>query len=153
MARMRLNAEEQNLGREREFNINEIGSGDVEIEAIERNLDSKLIENEAFMAEPVTVMLADSTDPNDADVLVQVSVNGRNQYFARGYPQTVKRMYVERLARSKKTGYSQNLDERLGEEKFNLMRSHNALRYPFTVVEDKNPRGAAWLRAILAERN
>lgn len=152
MARPRLNAEEQNLGADRAFHIDEIG-GDPEIEMVERNLDSALIETEAFMAEPVTIIVADSSDPNDADNLVQVSVNGRNQFFVRGQAQTVKRMYVERLARAKRTDYSQNLDERLGEQVFNTMRSRNSLRYPFTVLEDRNPRGGAWLKAILSERN
>ncbi len=148
-----IESQEQFLGADREFNINEIGSGVPEIEMIERNLDSKLIEDEAFMNEPVTIMIADTTDENDADVLVQVAVNGRNQFFVRGQAQTVRRCFVERLARAKKTGYSQNLDERLGEDKFNRMRAHNTLRYPFTVLEDRNPKGGPWLKAILSERN
>jgi hypothetical protein len=32
------------------------------------------------------------------------------------------------------------------------MKAHNTLRYPFTVINDPNPKGAAWLRAILSER-
>lgn len=147
-----MESQEQYLGANREFNINEIGSGVADIAEIERNLDGKLIENELFMNEPVTVMVADTNDEQDADALVQVSINGRNQFFVRGVPQTVRRCYVERLARAKKTSFSQNLDERQGEEVFNRMKSHNALRYPFTVIEDKNPVGGAWLRAILSER-
>lgn len=103
------------------------------------------------MQEPVTVMVHDTTDPN-AEELVPVGVNGRMQYFARGVAQTVRRCYVERLARAKSTSYSQNLDERLGEQNFNRMKSHHALAYPFSVIEDKNPKGSAWLRGILAER-
>ena len=148
-----MESQEQYLGANREFNINEIGSGVADIVEIERNLDGKLIENELFMNELVTIMVADTNDEQDADVLVQVSINGKNQFFVRGHPQTVRRCYVERLARAKKTSFTQNLDERQGEEVFNRMKSHNALRYPFTVIEDKNPVGGAWLRAILSERN
>jgi len=63
----------------------------------------------------------------------------------------VRRCYVERLARMKKTSFSQNLDERLGEH-MNTMRPHHALRFPFSVIEDKNPKGSPWLRNLLAER-
>ena len=102
--------------------------------------------------EPVTVMVMESTDDN-ADQIVSVWVNGRVQNFIRGNPQTVRRCYVERLARAKKTVYSQTLDERQGESAFNAMRARYGLRYPFSVIEDKNPNGAAWLRGILAEPN
>ena len=152
MARPRLHAEEQNLGRDREFNIGEIGSGSVEIEEVERTLDSALLETEQFMNEMVTIMIAETSDDDDADKLVQVSVNGRNQFFVRGNPQAVRRCYVERLARMKKTGFSQNLDT-LDESKFNMMKARSVLRHPFTVIEDRNPRGSAWLRAVLSERN
>jgi len=153
MARPRnIDAGAENLGADRSFNINEIGSGSVEIEAVERNLTPDLVETEAFMYELVTIMIADTNDENDADMLVQVAVNGRNQFFVRGQPQDVRRCYVERLARAKKRSFSQNLDERLGENVFNTMKAHNTLRYPFTVISDPNPKGAAWLRAILSER-
>jgi hypothetical protein len=35
----------------------------------------------------------------------------------------------------------------------NNMVPRHALRYPFTVIEDRNPKGGPWLRNILAERN
>ena len=92
----------------------------------------------------------DSNDANDVD-LVMVSVNGNRQFLQRGNPQTIKRYFVERLARAKKTSYTQTIDERLGEAMNNLTPRH-ALKYPFSVVEDKNPKGGAWLRGILAER-
>ena len=80
---------------------------------------------------------------------VQVSVNGVIQMFKRDTPIVVKRKYVERLARAKETGYDQQVDDRLG-ERMNSLQSRNSLRYPFTVNRDDNPRGSAWLRAILA---
>lgn len=153
MARTRqIDAPNEYLGQANEFSINEIGSGAApEIEVIDRVITDNKADRLKFMAEPVTVMVHESTDPNDVE-LVQVSVNGRTQFFIRGQPQQVKRCYVERLARAKKTAYSQNLDERLGEA-MNNMRPHHALLYPFSVIEDRNPKGAAWLRGILAERN
>lgn len=98
------------------------------------------------MVDAVLAALNATTIPVDAR-----KVNGRSQFFQRGTPQEVKRYFVERLARAKRTSYSQNLDERLGES-MNNMQSRHALRYPFSVIEDKNPKGSAWLRQILAER-
>lgn len=146
----RIETPNEYLGAANPFNINEIGDGPKEVEVVDRAFNANMMEMEAFMHEPVTVMVHESTDPNDVD-LVQVSVNGNRQFFQRGNPQTVKRYFVERLARAKRTSYMQNLDERLGESMNNMTPRH-ALRYPFSVIEDKNPKGAAWLRQILAER-
>ena len=150
MARPRLDTTNEYLGKADEFSINDIGNGPPDIEVIDRVLPDDYAEIEKFMQEPVTIMIHESTDPNDVD-LVEVGVNGRHQFFMRGNPQTVRRCYVERLARMKKTSFSQNLDERLGEHT-NTMRPHHALRFPFSVIEDKNPKGSPWLRNLLAER-
>lgn len=138
------------LGRAGSLNIGEIGSGTKEIEIIDRVVTGSELEMDAFMHETLTVMVHESNDVND-DELVMVSVNGNRQFFQRGNAQEVKRYFVERLARAKRTSYSQNLDERLGESMNNLQPRH-ALRYPFSVIEDRNPRGSDWLRNILAER-
>lgn len=151
MARGRINTENEYLGKESPFNINEIGDGPLDIEVVDRVLTSDKAEQERFMNEIVTIMVHDSTDDN-AEPLIPVGINGRMQYFARGVPQDVRRCYVERLARAKKTSYTQDLDERKGEAIYNTMRPHHALKYPFSVVNDPNPLGAAWLRNLLAER-
>ena len=103
---------------------------------------------EAFMNEPVLVTVMSSGRDNDTPY-VMVGVNGVTQMFKRDVPIVVKRKYVERLARAKETGYDQTVDERIG-ERMNSLQSRNALRYPFQVNRDDNPRGSAWLRAILA---
>jgi hypothetical protein len=147
----RIDTSNEYLGKAEEFNIDTIGSGEPPaIEIVDRVVTGDEYSLDAFMHEPMTVMVHDSTDENDAE-LVYVSVNGNRQFFLRGQPQTVKRYFVERLARAKMTTYKQNLDDRLGES-MNNMIPHHALRFPFSVVEDKNPRGAAWLRNLLAER-
>ncbi len=146
----KVEASEEYLGAEQSFDIGEIGDRR-EIEVVDRVIKTDAIDMEAFMNEKLTVMVHDSTDPNDDD-LVHIAVNGVRQFFRRGYPQVVRRCYVERLSRMKRTSFSQNLDERQGEEVFNRIRPHHALRYPFSVIEDANPRGAAWLRNLLAER-
>ncbi|SDZ53262.1 MULTISPECIES: hypothetical protein [Delftia] len=142
-----VDATNQYLGKESTVQIGEIGQGDVEV--VDKPLPEGALELEAFMNEPVTVMVYESTDENDMD-MVLVGVNGVSQYFRRGTPQTVKRKFVERLARAKRTDFDQKIDARMGEAMNNLRQRHG-LRYPFTVVEDRNPRGGAWLKGVLAE--
>lgn len=106
------------------------------------------VELEAFMNEPVMVTVMSSGKDNEP-IFVQTSVNGITQIFKRDVPIVVKRKYVERLARAKETGISQTVDAALGESMNKLTQSHS-MRYPFSVNRDDNPRGGAWLRAVLA---
>lgn len=110
--------------------------------------DLKAAEMEAFMNEPVMVTVMSSGKDNEHK-FVQVAVNGVIQMFQRDTPIVVKRKYVERLARAKETGYSQDLDHTKGEA-MNMLNAQKSLRYPFQVNRDDNPRGAAWLRSVLA---
>lgn len=103
-----------------------------------------------FMEEPVEVMVHETTDKN-AELIVQSWNGGRSQFFIRGQPQICKRKFVEVLARSKITAYRQEhyKDDNGADAIRNIPMT--ALRYPFSVIRDNNPRGADWLRAILSE--
>lgn len=150
MARNHVDTPNEYLGKDDTVAIDSIGTGKKESDLIDKVVAGDNIALEAFMHEPVTIMIHESTDENDVD-LVQVWVNGIPSFFQRGQPTIAKRYVVERLARAKRTSYTQTIDERLGESMNNLKPRH-ALKYPFSVIEDKNPKGAAWLRQILAER-
>jgi len=103
----------------------------------------------AFMEEKITILVHESTDPN-SDQLVFTAVNGINQYFIRGKQQEVRRKYVNVLANAKETGYIQRVG--VNEATGNVtqkMIPHTALKYPFSVIEDRNPNGSAWLRQAL----
>jgi len=104
----------------------------------------------AFNEEPVTVMVHETSQENEAP-LVDVYVNGIAQFFPRGEPVTCKRKYVEGLVRAKPVAISTDVRERNSENPQNIINRRSALRYPFSVIEDRNPNGAAWLRKILAE--
>lgn len=109
-----------------------------------------LAEELAFMEEPVTVVVMGSSDKN-AEPVVEVGVNGVPQRFIRDVPITVKRKYVERLARSKPVAFrNEEFTDGDGNKSVRWPTSAG-LRYPFQVQEDKNPRGMAWLRKVLAE--
>lgn len=122
-----------------------------EIEIVEGPGAMAKAEELAFMEEPVEVMVMESTDPN-AEQLVQLSVNGRNQFVPRGIPVKMRRKFVGVLAATKQTSYTQQkrIDPRNGNVSM-TMDPHTALRYPFTVISDQNPRGGDWLKKVLRE--
>ena len=121
------------------------------IETVAESRDfSKLASDEAFMNELVTVMVHATTDENQPNHVV-VNCNGMNQPLIRGVPTTVKRKYVEILARMKETKYTQITRNTSAPDQIDMVARHG-LSYPFDLVEDKNPRGRAWLQNVLAEQ-
>jgi disulfide oxidoreductase YuzD len=103
------------------------------IETVAESRDfSKLAADEAFMNELVTVMVHATTDENQPNHVV------------------VKRKYVEILARMKETKYTQVTRNASAPDQIDMVARHG-LSYPFDLVEDKNPRGRAWLQNVLAE--
>ena len=120
------------------------------VQGMEESRDfSKLAADEAFMNELVTVMVHSTTDENQPNHVV-VNCNGMNQPLIRGVPTTVKRKYVEILARMKETKYTQVTRNASAPDQIDMVARHG-LSYPFDLVEDKNPRGRAWLQNVLAE--
>jgi hypothetical protein len=121
------------------------------IETVAESRDfSKLAADEAFMNELVTVMVHSTTDENQPNHVV-VNCNGMNQPLIRGVPTTVKRKYVEILARMKETKYTQVTRNPSAPDQIDMVARHG-LCYPFDLVEDANPRGRAWLQNVLAEQ-
>lgn len=103
----------------------------------------------AFLEEPVDVMVHESADPN-ASMIVETWCNGIPQRFIRGQVQTVKRKYVSILANAKETAISTREARDYDGNMTTAINKHTALKYPFSVVRDENPRGAAWLKQALA---
>jgi len=104
---------------------------------------------EAFMQEPVTVLIQHTNEEHEAPYF-EISVNGTREIFHRGEQKTVKRLFVEGLARAKPVKFR---NEEYMREGIRTVRwpSTTGLRYPFSVVEDRNPKGPAWLKAVLAQ--
>ena len=101
----------------------------------------------AFFEELVEVEVHESTDPN-AEAVVDLYCNGVSQRFIRGVPLVVKRKYVQILATAKPQTISTRATVS-GDEVINRITKHTALRYPFRVIRDDNPKGADWLRETL----
>lgn len=120
------------------------------VETVGESADfNKLVTDEAFMNELVTVMVHSTTDENQPPHII-VNCNGTNQPIMRGVPMQIKRKYVEILARMKETKYTQVTPNPAAPD-VSEMRARSGLAYPFDLVEDKNPRGRAWLQNVLAE--
>ena len=124
---------------------------DRKIEPVDGPRGNEFLDELKFMEEPVEVMGLESTDPA-VELVPEVFHNGVPQRFIRGQVQTVKRKFIEVLARAKKTTYKQEIyADRLSGDAVQRMIPQSALQYPFQIINDPNPRGQAWLRKVLAE--
>lgn len=112
----------------------------------------------AFYEEPLVINIHESSDMNAPEKYVFLSVNGRGagpnglNWVPRGQNVTVARKYVEVLARARPAKYDsiEKVNE-VGDREVIYPRS-SSLRYPFSVISDPNPKGAAWLSKLLRER-
>lgn len=117
------------------------------------SLTSDYAKELAFSEEPVTILLQIPSEKNPAKV-IDVYVNGRVEWIPVNTPWTVARKYVEVLARAKPIDISTKHDTPEtapdGNPRNQVLRVTRVL-HPFTVIEDKNPRGMEWLRRVMAE--
>ncbi len=130
------------------LHISEIGDPGP-IERVSENDFVDKAQFEAFANEPVKIMVQLTNDSESLDIITP-SVNGQNQPIIRGVEIWVKRKYVEALARCKVTTYKQ-VENPLDRSDTKMMDA-TVPGYNFTVTEDRNPIGAHWLKAILAEQ-
>lgn len=134
------------VGAAKSLTLSEIGEG----KGIELMTDPYTdVSMEAFMHEPVMINIYPDGTQGALEVVV-ITVNGINQAIIRGKDQVVKRKYVEALARSRITNYQQEVADPSRPESIQ-MKPIAALTYPFTVREDRNPRGKSWLEGILRQ--
>ena len=132
------------------------------IQPVYADIGKKYMEDSAFAEEPVTIQISASSEKNPPKVVdcwvngkgAEVFMNGKwhiLSYLPIGQQITTRRKYVEVLARSKPDSVQTNVVERDGEDPENQLTRSTSSKYPFSVIEDRNPAGAAWLRQILME--
>jgi hypothetical protein len=121
-----------------------------EIEPVTGVFSKEYLDELRFMEESVTVRVQPTPDKN-ADPCPGVWVNGRSQYFPRGVAITCKRKFVEQLARSRTTNFTQ--EEFTDTKGYKAIRNNpsTSLNFPFQLMRDDNPNGVAWLEKILSE--
>jgi hypothetical protein len=136
------------VGSESAFALSEIGQGKG-VEVVAESDFVKKLEQDVFFNEPVKIHVHQDPTQGAYDVIT-VTVGGINQPIIRGKDQVVKRKYVAALARSRITGYEQRTPNPSQPENIQLVPKA-VLSYPFSVMEDRNPRGRAWLDALLSQ--
>lgn len=106
--------------------------------------------NLKFMEDMVTIQIHETAEENAAPYF-EIAVNGLPKIFHRGKQYTVKRYFVEGLARAKPVHYKN--EEFTQSDGIRSVRwpSRTGLRYSFAVVHDPHPRGHEWLRSVLAQ--
>lgn len=105
---------------------------------------------EAFMAQPIDVMLMEPTDENEP-LHAEVTVNGIYKIIPRdGNVYTIPRSHVEALCNAKPQRISQRKTVTGdGEMIYNELK-RTGFAYPFSVVSDPSgARGQEWLRSKL----
>jgi hypothetical protein len=153
--RKELDTNELQVGQTQSFDVPTTGSIDRDdfhdqFETVDTPNWKEQAKTLAFMEEIVAVRVHESENPN-AEQLIQTSVNGINQFFIRGEVQKVKRMFVEVLARARPENVTtpEYVDAK-GNRATRIVKTHG-LKYPFSVISDRNPDGHAWLEGILRE--
>lgn len=117
----------------------------------------------AFNEEPVTIRLEPSSDKNAAGSFpiwvdgkgAEVFQSGRWMeitYLPVGRVLTTKRKYVAVLASAKIDSVSTEIKDEKEERPDNRIVRFTSAIHSFSIIEDKNPRGAAWM-AELRRRN
>jgi hypothetical protein len=127
---------------------------DVKAHGIEIDTDQVIrteeLDFEKFMRDELEVHINESQNENDA-AFVELNVNGDYRMIVRGDTAKLRRYHVAVLAQAKQSRVRQrkivNQDGSMGFVEENIL----SLTYPFSVVNDPNPKqGAPWLKQILS---
>jgi len=119
------------------------------IQVVDRPVDNEKLMMLAFMEEPVTVHIHTTSDPN-AEQVFQIFNNNQCETFKRNETKTVRRKFVDGLATRKITTFTQERRQDSTGTWNDVQIPSTALKYPFSVMHDAHPRGADWLKAVLA---
>lgn len=113
----------------------------------------------AFMEEPVTIRLEPSSDKNAAGAM-PVWVNGRMAeihengawreigYLPVGRALVVKRKVLEVIIRAKTDTIHTRVREMESERPNNVIERYTSPVASFSILEDRNPRGSAWVQEL-----
>jgi len=113
-------------------------------------VDMTYAEALAFAEEPVTIRLEHSSDkfaPKQIDFYVQ----GVCEWVPVGVPYTLKRKFVEVIARCKPDDITTETGNTNDENPMNRIQRYTRSKYPFSVLRDDNPKGFEWLTKVMQE--
>jgi len=153
------------VGQRESRNLDEYDNDDEPLIALAEGIgDSRAEYNAAlaFMEEPVTIRISKSSEKKAPNVM-QCWVNGKGAeqfvngkwmvcgWLPVGVPVTTRRKYVEVLARAKFETVSTRVVKHEDHEENFADRTAGG-KYPFSVLNDSNPRGVEWLSTIIQEQ-
>lgn len=145
---------EMDAGRDGEAKL-EASEGEVNlIKPVLGDINDPLIAEkvamEAFMNEMVKVEIQETHEEN-AQLVFEITVNGIKELFHRGEQKTVKRCFVEGLARARPVSFA--CTEYIQEDGTRAFKypARQGLRFPFSVIEDPNKMGKDWLRHVMKQ--
>jgi hypothetical protein len=119
------------------------------IEPVSERLNGEYLDELDFNEEEITIMVLETSDEN-AENPVTVGNNGVFKQFFRGQPTITKRKFVDSLIVKSGRVSTPEFINGAG-ERARMIRQNSAHKYPFTVIQDRNPKGAAWLTQRLTE--
>lgn len=120
----------------------------MDVESPEFKKKAALLE---FESQPVVIRIGAGHSEDD-DQVFAIYVNGRAWMFRRDVQYTVPRYVVYGLCQARPMQYrSVEYVDATGGRAVHYPMSRG-IRYPFQVVSDPDPRGAAWLQKALAEK-
>ncbi len=134
---------------------------DPEIIIPEKDLTNDHYERLKFAEEPVMIIIHRSSEKHAPRCTDLISINNikaemllKNGWvmmgnLPRGFSFITKRKYVEVLARSKQDLIDTVIMERESDNPRNVIEHNVVATCSFSVLEDKNPRGAEWLANLL----
>ena len=134
---------------------------DSEIVLVDKPLHKDYLDALAFAEEPILIVLNPSTEKN-APNAYYVAVNGKGAevfqngrwdeigYLPVGRSIIVKRKVVEIIIRAKIDRIDTQHDEIGSSENIiNIVKRFTSAVHSFSILEDKNPRGAAWATEMI----
>lgn len=132
---------------------------DGEIVRAEQLIAKDYLDELAFNEEPVTIRLEPTAERN-APTSFPVWVNGKGcevwqngqwqeiAYLPVGRIVTVKRKYLEVIIRAKLDTVNTEVKEKDSEHPNNVIQRFTSAVHSFSIIEDENPKGIAWLTEL-----
>ena len=128
-------------------------------------LEKSTLDALAMAEDPITILIHRSVEKFSPPTTDYIAINGipaeqlfrngwvRMGYLPRGKSLITKRKYVEVLARAKQDAINTTVIERDNEDPQNFVERITTSTMSFTILEDKNPKGAEWLERLVRSRS
>lgn len=105
------------------------------------------VEMEAFLQEEVMLRIHPTNDVN-APPFVPVGCNGDQVWLPRGKAISIPRKFIESLARYEAALTTEQQQDPNADNGY-LQRTRASQPYPFAIIQDRHPKGRAWLERIM----